>query len=275
MSTKVATIPTTDQRVSLVSKFAAKYTVDADKLLSTLKATAFKQAKDKNTGTVPEVTNEQMMALLVVADQYNLNPFTKEIYAFPDPQRGGIVPIVSVDGWIRLINERPELTSIEFEYAPDDSEDQWISCTISRKDRTKPVTVREYLAECRRDTGPWTSHPRRMLRHKVLIQCARVAFGFAGIYDPDEAERVRDAQAIDGVATEVAGRKPATAAPQATSQAAAQLTHVPVAEIKARIDQIGLPESQFLAHFEINAIEELPLNQVHAATEYLDGLAPG
>ena len=30
----------------------------------------------------------------------------------------------------------------------------------------------------------------RMLRHKALIQCARLAFGFTGIYDQDEAERI-------------------------------------------------------------------------------------
>ncbi|ENC7540331.1 phage recombination protein Bet, partial [Salmonella enterica subsp. enterica serovar Brandenburg] len=30
----------------------------------------------------------------------------------------------------------------------------------------------------------------RMLRHKAMIQCARLAFGFAGIYDKDEAERI-------------------------------------------------------------------------------------
>ncbi|EIP6782236.1 hypothetical protein LTE40_000211, partial [Escherichia coli] len=28
------------------------------------------------------------------------------------------------------------------------------------------------------------------LRHKAMIQCARLAFGFAGIYDKDEAERI-------------------------------------------------------------------------------------
>ncbi|WP_414836262.1 recombinase RecT, partial [Escherichia coli] len=39
-------------------------------------------------------------------------------------------------------------------------------------------------------TGPWQSHPKRMLRHKAMIQCARLAFGFAGIYDKDEAERI-------------------------------------------------------------------------------------
>jgi hypothetical protein len=29
-----------------------------------------------------------------------------------------------------------------------------------------------------------------MLRHKALVQCARLAFGLVGVYDPDEAERI-------------------------------------------------------------------------------------
>jgi hypothetical protein len=32
-----------------------------------------------------------------------------------------------------------------------------------------------------------------MLRHKAMIQCARIAFGFGGIYDQDEAERIIEA----------------------------------------------------------------------------------
>lgn len=46
------------------------------------------------------------------------------------------------------------------------------------------------MAECQRNTQPWKSHPKRMLRHKAMIQCARLAFGFTGIYDQDEAERI-------------------------------------------------------------------------------------
>jgi len=52
------------------------------------------------------------------------------------------------------------------------------------------------MAECRRGTGPWQSHPKRMLRHKAMIQCARLAFGYGGIYDQDEAERIVEAQPI-------------------------------------------------------------------------------
>ena len=35
-----------------------------------------------------------------------------------------------------------------------------------------------------------------MLRHKSLIQCSRIAFGFIGIYDQDEAERIIEGQAV-------------------------------------------------------------------------------
>ncbi len=44
--------------------------------------------------------------------------------------------------------------------------------------------------------GPWQTHTKRMLRHKALIQCSRIAFGFVGIYDEDEAQRIIEGQAV-------------------------------------------------------------------------------
>lgn len=175
---KAQAVATIDPSRSLVAKVAARYSVDPDKMLSTLKSTAFK-VRDR------QITNEQMMALLVVADQYKLNPFTKEIYAFPD--RDGIVPVVGVDGWARIINEHPQFDGMDFE-----QDDESCTCVIYRKDRAHPIRVTEYMEECARDTPAWRSHPKRMLRHKAMIQCARIAFSFVGFYDPDEAERIVD-----------------------------------------------------------------------------------
>jgi phage recombination protein Bet len=172
MSEALATV--THAPPSLLAKMAAKYSVDPNKMLSTLKATAFKG----------DVSNEQMMALLIVANQFGLNPWTKEIYAFPDRQNG-IVPVVGVDGWSRIINEHPQFDGIDFT-----QDDVSCTCRIYRKDRSHPTEVTEYMSECKRNVGPWQSHPKRMLRHKSLIQCARLAFGFVGAYDPDEAERI-------------------------------------------------------------------------------------
>ena len=155
-------------------------------VLETLKATAFKG----------QVNDAQMTALLIVANQYGLNPWTKEIYAFPD-KNNGIVPVVGVDGWSRIMNDHPDFDGLDFE-----QDEESCTCRIYRKGRSHPIQVTEYMSECKRGAGPWLSHPKRMLRHKAMIQCARLAFGFGGIYDPDEAERIAEvnmgkAQVVD------------------------------------------------------------------------------
>ena len=189
---------------------------DGAELIDTLKATAFKG----------EVTDAQMTALLVVANQYALNPWTKEIYAFPD-KNNGIVPVVGVDGWSRIINSHPQFDGIEFHHADKlvtmpggKPAPEWIECHIYRKDRSRPIVVREYLDEVYRApfkgkygevTGPWQTHTKRFLRHKSMIQCARLAFGYGGIYDQDEAERIVEAQPVKHMgAADVVAPPPAT-----------------------------------------------------------------
>lgn len=51
-----------------------------------------------------------------------------------------------------------------------------------------------------------------MLRHKAMIQCARVAFGYGGIFDQDEAERI--VEATDPAASPKVSRNPQAAATQ-------------------------------------------------------------
>lgn len=177
MTSNTLEVTATPQRASLVTKIASRYCVEPTKMMDTLKATAFKTEKP--------ISNEQMMALLIVADQHGLNPFTREIFAYPD-NKGGIVPVVSIDGWARILNQQESYDGMEFVFSDDGST---CTCTIHRKDRSHPTTVTEYLAECKRSTPPWGSHPRRMLRHRAMIQAARIAFGFS-FSDPDEAERI-------------------------------------------------------------------------------------
>lgn len=212
----------TNALTTLTQTLATKLDMgDGEGLIETLKATAFKG----------EVTDAQMTALLVVANQYGLNPWTKEIYAFPD-KNNGIVPVVGVDGWSRIINSHPQFDGIEFHHADKlvtmpggKPAPEWIECHIYRKDRSRPIVVREYLDEVYRApfkgkygevTGPWQTHTKRFLRHKSMIQCARLAFGYGGIYDQDEAERIVEAQPVKHMG-------PADVVPQAPA-------HYPAAE---------------------------------------------
>lgn len=135
------------------------------------------------------VTKEQFAAFLLVARKYNLDPVTRQIYAMPT-QGGGIQPIVSIDGWMALINSHPQFDGMEFEDHPENGKITAITCRMFRKDRTHPTSVTEYMGECVRSTSTWKQWPARMLRHKAAIQAARYAFGFSGIMEPDEAERM-------------------------------------------------------------------------------------
>ena len=211
---EVATI----QPPSLLTKMAARFSVEPGKMLATLKSTAFKV----------DVSNEQMMALLIVADQYGLNPWTKEIYAFPDRQNG-IVPVIGVDGWARIINNNQQFDGMEFE-----QDEESCTCSIYRKDRAHPTRVTEYMKECRRDVAPWKSHPRRMLRHKAMIQCARLAFGFVGVFDQDEAEHI-----IEKDITPTADLLPMASRTEAVK---AKLRGKPPAAIDADTGEIHQPE---------------------------------
>lgn len=168
---------------SLITTMAVKYGLEPNKFYGTLEKTILPSGKNASP--------EQVAAFLVVANHYDLNPFIKEIYAFPN-QTGGISPIVSVDGWLTLINRQPALDGIEYQDHLDTESGELtaITCRIYRKDRSRPNEITEYMRECKRGTSTWNTWPARMLRHKALIQCARQAFGLAGIYDPDEAERI-------------------------------------------------------------------------------------
>ena len=94
--------------------------VDPQELITTLRQTAFKG----------DASDAQFIALLIVANQYGLNPWTKEIYASPDKQNG-IVPVVGVDGWSRIINENQQFDGMDFE-----QDNESCTCRIYRKDRT-------------------------------------------------------------------------------------------------------------------------------------------
>lgn len=169
---------TTANSTALAS-MAQRLSIEPAKLAQVLKSTVFSSCRN----------DEELAALVVVANEYGLNPLLKEIYAFP-AKGGGIVPMVPIDGWVRLINSHPQMDGMTFEVHNDaKGELEAITCRIFRKDRKQPIEVTEYLSECVRATDPWKMK-HRMLRHKALMQCGRYAFGFGGIHDEDEAEDV-------------------------------------------------------------------------------------
>lgn len=182
---------------TIFEKMSTEYNIPGSEIPTILRNTAFKVEADETPATTSE-----MKALLSVAEKYKLNPFIREIFAFRN-KKGVLVPVVSVDGWIKILNSREKLDGYKFIYSEKmttigDSKEcfEWIEIEIHRPDRKFPVTIREYLDECyvsRKFTNPWTTHTKRMLRHKTLSQGVRVAFGVNDVQDLDEVQRIDDA----------------------------------------------------------------------------------
>lgn len=149
--------------------------------------------------------------LLLTAEKLNLDPLCGEIYAVDASSdaeirqnqnkssgKKAIVIVVSVDGWSRLINSHPQFDGMRLlESEPGHDElPLYFECTIFRKDRKVATSIREYMYEAHTGQGAWLTHPRRMLRHKAMVQCARICFGLGGIYEPDEAQKVVQALSV-------------------------------------------------------------------------------
>ena len=191
MTTALAETKSAD-RGGLVSQLADRFGMDRGQFWETISKTIMPNA----------ATKEQTLSFLAVANEYKLSPFTKEIYAFPT-KGGGVQPIVSIDGWIKITNDHPQFNGVEFaDVLAENGELVSVTCRMFRKDRERPIETVEYMVECKRETEPWKKWPRRMLRHKAYIQCARVAFGFSGIADPDEGERIREAIEVVPISTD-------------------------------------------------------------------------
>lgn len=190
----------TKQKQTAIEAMASRLQVSSAQLQKTLQMTAFRDCK----------TPEEFVACVIVANTYQLNPLLKEIYAFSG-KGGGVVPIVPVDGMISLMNKHRNQAG-EFDHDgietienkgtkvnASKTDVESITAKIYTKGRTHPTVVTEYMNECfDGNKAPWVKWPLRMLRHKAIIQCARVAYGFSGIYDPDEGERIVEAQIVGG-----------------------------------------------------------------------------
>ena len=149
-------------------------------------------------------TQADLDRLLMLSERLGLDPLNNEIYAtevMPESgKKARVVFVVGVDGWSKIINSHPQFDGMKFvESAPGDDElPLYFECTIYRKDRKVATSVREYMYEAHTSQGAWLTHPRRMLRHKAMVQCARICFGLSGIYEPDEAIRIESAHKSSG-----------------------------------------------------------------------------
>ena len=146
-------------------------------------------------------TDESFAVLLMVADRYQLNPMLKQLYLMETKR--GVQPVIPIDGWVPLlVNYHDYLAHdvvLVWEGDPVKTKCIAATCRIWTKSRNAtglgPYEHMELMSECHRDTGPWKSHPTRMLGHKAVIQATRRCFGIY-VMDEDEARNIGEVRPI-------------------------------------------------------------------------------
>ena len=123
-----------------------------------------------------QVPAKAILVLLRSMQSLHLDPLCEEI-GFTQFEDGQWQVLITIEGCSKLLNQHPQFNGLVFNQADTliDGVPEWIECTIHRKDREVPTTVREYLTEVRGETSIWQKMPRRMLRHRALQQCVRLA----------------------------------------------------------------------------------------------------
>ena len=119
-----------------------------------------------------------LLALLRIAREHRLDPLKEEVaLALYDDCHWQAY--ITVEGYSKLLNKHPAFDGLAFTQSEENNNGIpiWMECTIYRKDRSHPIVVREYFEEAKGEQKIWQKMPRRMLRHRVMQQCARLAVG--------------------------------------------------------------------------------------------------
>ncbi len=176
---------TKDASRSLIVRMAQKLSVEPDKLWATLCQTCFKPEPNGRP-----FSNEEVMYVLMVAEQLDINPLRRELWAFRG-KNGVVQPLVSVDGWKAIMLRQPNFDGYAVTYADSNitiegvgTVPEWAECTIWLKNLSHPSTERVYTQEVLEARSPvWRNRPRQMLHHRALIQAIRFSFPVTGISD--------------------------------------------------------------------------------------------
>ena len=96
--------------MNLLRRYADRMGVAPEQLYSTLLKVIFKRSEG--------VREEELLAFLLVCEKYGLDPFLKEIYPTLT-QKQGLLPVVSVDGWLRLLHRQDDFDGLSIEYSDE------------------------------------------------------------------------------------------------------------------------------------------------------------
>lgn len=97
-----------------------------------------------------DVPAKTILSLLRMMQNLYLDPLCEEI-GLTQYDDGQWQVFITIEGCSKLLNQHPQFNGLVFNQADTliDGVPEWMECSIYRKDRTLPTTVREYFTEVR------------------------------------------------------------------------------------------------------------------------------
>jgi phage recombination protein Bet len=157
--------------------------------------------------TAKGCSDNEFKLLVHMANEYQLNPLKKEIWAV----KYGFNPaqiFVSRDGFLSIAHKSGQFNGMETTFdevkLDDNKKDLTATCIVYRKDMEHPISVTVYQSEYDSKMSVWKTKPRTMLQKVAESQALRRAFNVDGVYSPEEFDQVKDnEQKIDNKVIDV------------------------------------------------------------------------
>ena len=141
------------------------------------------------TNGKPPLSNQELMVGMALVSRYGLDPFAREIYVTRD-NKGKLMVVVGVDGWIRVLNRTPGYDGFEQELVlGEGGEIKEVITRIYSKDRSHPATYRAFASDYAKLGGFMIGKiPGHMLRIFSLKHAARLFTPLGCVVTQEEAE---------------------------------------------------------------------------------------
>ena len=187
-SIPTVSIPTAEEKVATLSEtLASRFLVTPEQLYKVIARNVITVGRNE-----APPTPEEIFLTMTVANQYNLNPFVRELHCFR--HRGKLQVMVGADGWIAIAQRHPNFKGVEYEY-PDPEKMvnfkgkkafPWIKATCHIEGRV-PTVIYAFLDEWGHASDNWADHPNHRLRLKAYTMAVREALGISLLDDTDKA----------------------------------------------------------------------------------------
>jgi len=133
-----------------------------------------------------DCTDNEFLLLMQLARTYQLDPFTKQIWAVKYGNNPAAI-FCGRDGFLAIAHRSGKFDGME-SGTRKDGDDLVGWCRVYRKDMSHPFEVEVYASEYSTGKNLWRDKPRTMIQKVAEAHALRRAFSISGLYSPEEID---------------------------------------------------------------------------------------